>query len=352
MRRKRCLSLIEAQLRDSIIIGLGADEDIRKGEKPVAIVAHLSAKRVMLTESLNGRQVDAPMILLEGDRQRLGAEEFYFDPPNVGPSIPLELYFPKWAGFARLLLSSKIVAAVSQSDYAFALLRRSIEHCRNTRGVASARALVQALHDNRWSIGPEMTAELFTVATWDPAAPATVPSRSTDHEFLKTEIAAVRSQLSQIKQSCRDLTEWCEALYSINPRVWALIIYLRSSDLPDAEKWYRYFAEVDADIAPCSMRDVFSVIRTETGKSGASWQSLIISERAQSTDINEFRQKLQYLLRARTSIPAFWFDLAIQSYDVREEHLPAALDCVDAWRAVSTSVLRASSMVWRQQERA
>ena len=197
-----------------------------------------------------------------------------------------------------------------------------------------------------------MTAELFTVASLDPAKAVTGPGLSTDHEFLKAEIAAVRSQLSQIKQSCRNLTEWCEALYSINPRVWALIMYLRVSDLPDAEKWYRYFAEVDADIAPCSMRDVFSVIRMETGKSGASWQSLMVSERTQSTDLNEFQQKLQYLLHARTSIPTFWFDLAVQSYSVPEEHLPAALDSIDAWRGVSINVLRASSMVWRQQERA
>jgi hypothetical protein len=157
----------------------------------------------------------------------------------------------------------------------------------------------------------------------------------------------VRAFLTHAKQSCQNLTQWCESLYVVNPRVWALLCHLRRSDMPEADKWYRYFAEVDADIAACSLRNVSSTIRSQTGHPGASWYALFVCEREAAKDAREFRQKFRFLLDARTSIPTFWFELALQSYDAPDDEVPDALDDIDAWRAVSTDVLRAASMAWR-----
>jgi hypothetical protein len=337
---------LATRYRDSLIIRVGADPELNRGEPPVDIVARLSAKPVDIS-GLEDREIDAPLIVLETDRTNYGISAFYLDPPTDAPSIPTHFYLMKWGGFSRLLLSEKIVGDMRQTDYAFALLSRAVQDCRDTHGVERARALTQALHDNRWAVGPEMSAELFTIATFPPDPSATASNLSADHAFLTKEIAAVRGALSQAKASSSDLTEWCESLYSINPRVWALLMYLRDSDLPDAETWYRYFAEVDADIAPCSLRNVFQVIHAETGESGPAWHELFISTRQETTSITEFRQKLQFLLHTRTTIPKYWFDLAVESYELAADQLPDRLTGIDPFRAVSTDVLRSVSMRWR-----
>lgn len=344
---KKMLRPNEENFRDSMIIRFGSDDDIRSGKQQGGIAAYLSSQQVSLTDSIENRYVESPMILLEGDRESIGIEDYYIYPPHLGNPIPLSLYIPKWAGFARLLLSSKIVQGMRQADYAYALLQRAIDHCRRINGIAQARKLVQALHDTRWSTGPEMTAGLFTVATRDHSTAESVSNMgNNDHQFLSNEISALRKQLMHAKDACQNLTQWCEALYSINPGIWAILGYLRESDLPEADKWYRYFAEIDADIASCSIRNIFSVIHSEMGESGASWEHLFLSERQASGDQKEFKQRMQSLLHMRTCIPTFWYNAAIQSFQTDKENLPNGLKFVDKWRAVSVDILRASSKKW------
>ena len=344
------LSRSDEQFRDATIIRFGAEPELNGGKEPVAIVRYLSEKDLPRPDSSIDYPIAAPMILLEGDRQRHGIAHFYFDPPSEGPPIPLSLYLPKWAGFSRLLLSTKKVGGTRQCDYAFDLLQRAVVHCRDTHGPNRADALAQSVHDHRWSLGPEMTAHLLTLATLGTSQPSDTGLLSAESETLAAAIASVRTALVQAKQSCCDLTEWCEALYSINPRVWKLLTQLKSSDLRDGESYWRFFAEVDADIAPCSMRDVFTVIHAETGDDGPSWRSHFLSMRDDAADLKEFKEKLQYLLHARTSIPKFWVELAVASYDLPAEKLPSALDNIDPWRAVSTNLLRAASLRWRLGE--
>ena len=158
------LSGPDEQLRDATIIELGAAPELNGGKEPVAIVRRLSEKDLPRPDSSIDRLIAAPMILLEGDRQRHEIAHFYFDPPSEGPPIPMSVYFPKWAGFRRLLLSTKKAGGTRQCDYAFDLLQRAVVHCRNTHGPDRADALAQSVHDNRWSLGPEMTADLLTLA--------------------------------------------------------------------------------------------------------------------------------------------------------------------------------------------
>ena len=339
----------DLQFRDSLIIKLAADEEIRSGGKPIDIVSHLAAQEVDHIITIGNRNVEAPLVFLEGDRHSFGTAEYYIYPPHTGNSIPLSIYFPKWAGFARLTLSGKVIQGMTQADYAFGLLQRVVDHCRRINGVTKARELVQALHDTRWSIGPKMTAFLFTLATEDQSETKSKSTFGIGQEFVENEIVELKKSLQAAKDRSKNLTEWCEVLYSINPRIWAVLSYLRDSDIPDAEKWYRYFAEVDADIAPCLIRDVFSVINAEKGESGPSWLSLFLTERECCNSRREFKQKLQYFMHARTTIPKYWYDLALNSYDMVQEHLPVELDSIDKWRVVSVDSLRASSMAWTRK---
>jgi hypothetical protein len=287
----------------------------------------------------------APLVFLEGERQSRQIVEFYFDPPEIGDPIPRELYFPKWAGFARLLSSAKAVEGMSQRDYAYSLLHRAVDDCRRQRGEGVARRFVRALHEHRWTVGPEMTASLLAVAT---RANATNAERLTDETgFVGAHVTEVRSRLNIAKRDSRSLTDWCEALYLLNPDVWELMSNLRTSDLHDAEKWYRYFAEVDADIAACSALLTFPDRRQQTGDDSPSWiASVFLREREAAANATEFRGRVNYLLRARTSIPEFWANIASECYDRPVERLPVELAAVDAWRAVSTAVLRGWSMAW------
>jgi len=336
----------DLRLRDSIIIKLAGDDEVKPERKPVEIVSYLAAQEIDISNPIGNREIDGPMVLLEGDRRTLNTEAYYIYPVLSGNKIPLVYYFPKWAGFARLVLSEKVIQGMTQMDYAFGLLQRAVDHCRQINGIPQARKLVQALHDTRWSIGPEMTASLFTFASMEASETKASTPFGISREFIENEIVDLKKLLHSAKHYSKNLTEWCEALYSINPRVWAVLNYLRDSDIPDAEKSYRYFAEVDADIATCSLRDDFSVINSENSETGPSWLSLFLIERERSKNIKEFKQKLQYLLHARTTIPKYWFDLALSSYDTAQENLPDELDSIDKWRAVSVSCLRSSSMSW------
>lgn len=347
------LSPMESQFRDAIIIFLYVEEASRAGDQPVEIVSRLAGKPLPSVPLTEGREVNAPLILLEGDRRRYGLDGLYLDPPSIGAAIPISIYLSKWAGFARLLLSSKAIENVPQCEYAYHLVSRSVIDCRQNRGSHDARSLAQKLHQHRWMAGPEVSASLLTLATIDVTQPQAFEQLVNNQFFIDEQIRTVRAALARAKQSVTTLTDWCEALYLLNPAVWELLGYLARSELPEAEQWHRFFAEVDANIAPCSIRDVSSTVRKELSRPTVlSWKDTFVSERARSTTIKEFKERLQYLLHARTCIPKFWFDMALQLYDVAEDKLPAELDEIDQRRAVSTSILRKWSLRWTHIRRA
>lgn len=339
------LTMNDRKIRDSIIIQLDVEEGLRTGKPSVEIVKQLAAKKNDLQHSQVSYEIDAPLILLEGEREDNSISEFYLDPSINFKMIPREIYFPKWTGFIRLMSSSKTIEGQTQQGYAYSLLQRAVNDCRINYGISTARTLVQRLHDNRWSIGPEMSAHLFTTATVNDEDE--FKKIANDKTFINEYITRVRNNLNTIKQESRTLTEWEEGLYSINPNVWELLEYLRYSKLEDAEMWYRFFAEVDADIAPSSLMSTFSAMRQHNNDANnLGWLALFIRKRENSSSFSDFKKQLQYLLNARTSIPKYWMEIALTHYKTVVEALPKELDKVDPWRAVSIDILRSWSIKW------
>lgn len=339
------LSQNDSQIRDSLIIELSINEDLRTGNTPVEIVQHMASKTGTLNYSQNSYELNAPLIFLEGERQDLSIPEYFLDPEINSNLVPLEIYLPKWAGFMNLLSSKKIVENQTKQEYAFDLLQRAVFNCRITYGSLIAKQLAQKLHDYRWSFGPEMTASLFTTALANNEENE-CKQLANDKTFLNEYIAKIRNLLNEIKNTCKNLTEWNEAIYSINPDIWELLKYLRYSNSNDAKKWYRFFEEADADITPSSMRATFSAIAQEKGEEIGGWLSLFNSEREASPTCGEFKKRLSYLLSARTSIPKFWMDLALLHYETPTNAIPKELYEVDPWNAVSIDILRSWSIRW------
>ena len=338
----------ESRLRDHTILQLCSAESRRLNDEPIEIVDLLArSPPPRHGPPAIASDVELPLVFLEGDREALGIAGYYLDPPDLGPSLPLAVVLPKWAGFARLMSSSKSVEGTSQRDYAYNLLHRAVADSRRIRGVSPTRRFVERLHRHRWTIGAEMTASLLVAGTVENEAE--YRKRADDIAFIETATDTLRNRLTVAKEQSRTLTEWCEALYLLNPLVWEVMGYVKRSALKDADKWYRFFAEVDADIAPVNFLSVSTIIRRLLNKDMPSWtRTHFLAEREKATSLKEFRQKMHWLLHARTTIPKFWFDLALKSFDVPESSLPAELDELDPWRTVSIDVLQAWSMRWQE----
>ncbi|TAJ14228.1 hypothetical protein DMA11_05935 [Marinilabiliaceae bacterium JC017] len=340
------LTKLDCQKRDAAIINMQVQESIRTGESISDILRYMASEKIDGNQETKSYEVDAPLVLMEGERIDHSISEYFFDPSLNSKLIPSEVYFHKWMVFISMLSSRKSQAGQTSQGYAFSLLQRAVHQCERKYGTSEAKAFAQRLHDNRWSTGSEMTASLFITALTGNQE-SEFKQLANDRAFVNEYVLQVRRDLKRIKEDSKDLTEWNEAIYSINPDVSALMKFLRVSDLDEAEKWYRFFAEVDADITPSVMRSTFTVIEEMKDEKLAGWRTMFHSEKEASDSLTEFKKRLQYLFNGRTTIPKFWMELALIHYETSDEALPPALYQVDPWNAVSIDVLSAWGMKWQ-----
>jgi len=331
--------------RDFWIVRIDYDRSQRDNEDSTASVRYLAERPPALDPSAFDETVSAPIVLLEGDREKLKTDLLYLDPPRSGQPVPFNLLLAKVGGFWTMMNSRKRFGDQRQADYAFGLLARAVDHARESEGAEYARALVKRLHEHRWTGGSAPASHLLLRSA--SADVDEIRRTSADERFLSERIAAVRAGLDRAKTESTTLTGWMERLYLLNPDVLELMQYLRMSETPVATKWYRFFAEVDADIAAAHFTSSLTAVSTALGDTSATtWaKSHVVAER-EGRSRDEYLQRLDYLLNARTTIPKFWHDAAAGCYDADPDKLPYALDDVDSYRAISISVLEAFSIWW------
>ena len=341
------ISSYDQKYRDWLIIKCGIDESVRKGETPsdfyIKLINSLSWQSS--NSELSEYDIDAPCILLEGERQNLHITEFYLDPVVNFKPMPKEIYLPKWHEFMYLLLSTEAKNNIKKQDYAYSLLERAVINCRSNYGMNTARTFVQRLHDNRWSIGIEMSAHLFTLATI--SHQDELITLVNEKSFIDELIAKNRDELNIIKQKSETLTDWIEGLYSLSPRVYEILNYLKLSKLEDSDKWWRFFSEVDADIIPTLIRSELSVQNQFVQDDEIlEWLKFYINERELVNSHSEFKKRLQYLHKSRTTIPKFWMESALKHYESTDESYPKELYEIDPFRVISIMILILSSSRW------
>lgn len=342
--------------RDFLLLRLSATHDRIAEKQSTPIVAFLvgqGAPELDRTVAESSDIGDYPYVFLEGDRQDIGINETYWDPPDSGSSTPTLQAITKWSGFAYMSMSSRKIEEHSQQQYAFMLLERAVAEKKQDSGVNSTLQFIARLHNFRWSLGCEMTAQLAMQTRAGTAEE--LQNVSDDTDFLMRYIRETRDAIEKCKTASHTLTEWGENLHLTRPSVWELIQLLSMSNWSEAKKWHRYFCEIDADISPALMTNMFCAISQLSGDQGPNKQDrwptqtnvYLRNNRESSQSFEEFRQKLEYQYVARTTYPKFWFDLACECYDLADEELPSELSLIEPYSAVSIDVLSAASSTWR-----
>lgn len=344
------LSLNDCQYRDYYLIMTYFNECKRTGKPVSDIIIKLTSQKPIFNVSSHVYEVDAPLILMEGERVENSIEEFFFDSSINSGLFTNHFYLKKLFGFIFLLLSDKQDdGGVAYHSYALSLLHRAVQKCRSDYGISESKRFVQRLHDNRWSLGSEMTENLLNIAFGVNNKDEFVINANND-EFLKEYISSVRNKLNYIKENSKTLTEWNEGVYSVNPDVINLMRFLNYSNHDEHKKWSRFFAEVDADITASTIRSTFTTfedfIKIEQHN---GWLSFFLMLREDSSTLSDFKTKLKYLLNSRMSIPKFWMDLAVENYDTPQNKLPYILYKVDFFNSISIDII--NSIFTRSSEK-